>query len=178
MATIPKKVFETVEGKLFGMNRLISDAITHRNAVAEQVLHGTPARDPRAEPAHTNAINKETEVKAIKLVEASEEVTKARIWVFEIEKAYEYFIGTTTADVAEAFYIERKDRLSIANAMRVSTKTIDRERDRFVSTVALYAAARGLIALPVIRGEGVVADDAPNDWQHDPRDPHSRCPCD
>lgn len=149
MAVIPAGVFRRVEWCLHNESGMLEKAIQARRNTIEDVLQGCGLKDdgmPKGKGGHSEA----TANKAMVLIKASEEVETARSWVQAIQETYEYFNGSMVCDMAKSYYGKDITITALAEQIGTNKKTLDRMRDKFVCTCAIFAAAQGLVK---IRGE-------------------------
>lgn len=144
MAAIPSDVFRTVEWHLHREPQLVRDAQRERGrAVDGAFATGCRIGDglPRGKGGHSEA----TANKALALVQAAMGVEQARAWVAAIRQTYAYYAGGDVGRMAERYYGQRVTLRALADQLGVAEKTLERHRDKFVSTCALFAAAGGVV---------------------------------
>lgn len=146
MAAIPTTVFRTVEWHLHRESSLIANAKRDRERAIDRAFAsgaGLGDGQPRGKGTHSEA----TSNRALLLVEAGRDVELARAWVDAIHQTYAYFGDSDVTRMAKRYYGQRVTLRALAGQLGVAEKTLDRHRDKFVATCALFAAAGGLVGV-------------------------------
>lgn len=146
MAAIPAKLFRTVEWHLHHEAGLVETARQHRRETIDSAfgLCGMKCDGmPHGKGRHSEA----TADKALLLVNASREVEQARAWVQAIRLTYDYFDDTPVFVMAAAYYGQDVKLRQLAKELGISEDSLNKQRDKFVSTCALFAAAGGLLKI-------------------------------
>jgi hypothetical protein len=144
MAVIPAGVFRLVEWHLHHENDLVAVAAKRRKEAIDDALHGCGLLcdgQPRGKGGHSEPAAS----RAMAIVKAGEEVEKAREWVRAIRQTYDYFDDTAVFKMAVSYYGRGVTIRALADLLGTNEKTLDRQRDKFVSTCALFAAEKGLV---------------------------------
>jgi hypothetical protein len=144
MAAIPAKLFRVVEWHLHHESGLVETAVQRRREIIENaVVACGPKIDgmPHGKGSHSDATAKA----ALALVKASGEVEQARAWAQAIRETYDYYDDTPVFKMAVSYYGHDVTIRALAALLGESEKTLDRQRDKFVSTCAVFAAAKGLV---------------------------------
>ena len=146
MAAIPTDIFHDVEWHLHREPQLIWQAERARGRALDCAFStGCMIGDglPHGKGRHSEA----TANKALLLVQAGLSVEQARAWVAAIRQTYAYYRDTDVARMAAGYYGQRVTLRALAEQMGVAEKTLNRHRDKFVSTCALFAAAGGVVKI-------------------------------
>lgn len=146
LAAIPRKLYAYIEKKLYEQPyraaREAAEVLIERREEAVGVKSPGGGRSGgRGGPSNR------VQDGVLRVIDAEETLETANRWAFVYMRLSEIFAGTETAEIAQAYYAEKKTAREIAAARGCDRQTIRKRRDEYVIQAALLAAEHGLVKM-------------------------------
>lgn len=143
MASVPSRIYKTVEWAFFNYDTLRTEVRAHNEDVIEDLQK---PRIPKATGRGVGHYSDSTALSAIKLIEGgSRDIRRYRKWVLVVDVITEYYAGTVYGQLIEMYYRQGCKEVEICRKLHVDRRTFYRMKEEIIMSSWRVGVENGVL---------------------------------
>lgn len=138
---VPNNICRKIERYFYDFN----DLIEVMDIEEEDIIFGV--KEGAQDGGKSNAVNKNTEQRALKLIERTEKNKEALEWVSIIKATLDHFKNTEYEKFIKMNYMQQLRKIKIMRELAIENTTFYKRREDIVTYAYCKAIERGIITL-------------------------------
>jgi hypothetical protein len=143
MASVPRRVYKTVEWAFYNVDVLRAAVKAHDDEVLDDLQK---PRIPKATGGGIGYHSDSTALSAIKLIEGgSRDIRRYRKWVKVVDAITDYYAGTVYGQLIEMYYQQGCKEVEICRKLHVDRRTFYRMKEEIIASSWRVGVENGVL---------------------------------